>query len=92
MSAENLQNHHSSIKSNYLTDIMELLSFPMYRSSRLDVFYEKGVLKNSAKFTGKHLYRSLFFKLKACNSIKKSFWKTCFLVSFVKTFGDTPIL
>ena len=35
----------------------------------------KGVLRNSAKFTGKHLYQSLFFNnvagLVACNFIKK---------------------
>ena len=28
---------------------------------RLEVFYKKGVLRNFAKFTGKHLYQSLFF-------------------------------
>ena len=32
-----------------------------YRSSRSVVFYEKGVLKNFAKFTTKHLCWSLFF-------------------------------
>ena len=31
------------------------------RSSRLEVFRKKGVLKNFAKFAGKHLYRYLFF-------------------------------
>ena len=31
------------------------------RSSRPDVFCEKGVLRNFAKFTGKYLRRSLFF-------------------------------
>ena len=31
-----------------------------YRSSRPDVFCEKGVLRNFAKFTGKHLCQSLF--------------------------------
>ena len=31
------------------------------RSSRLEVFYKKGVLKNFSKFTGKHLCQSLFF-------------------------------
>ena len=30
------------------------------RSSLLDVFCKKGVLKNFAKFTGKHLFQSLF--------------------------------
>ena len=32
------------------------------RSSRLDVFCKKVVLKNFAKFTGKHLCQSLFFQ------------------------------
>ena len=31
------------------------------RISRTDVFCEKGVLKNFAKLTGKHLCQSLFF-------------------------------
>ena len=31
------------------------------RSSRPEVFCEKGVLRNFAKFTGKHLCQSLFF-------------------------------
>ena len=44
------------------------------RSSRLDVFCEKGVYRNLAKFTGKHLCQSLFFNTVAggaCNFIKK---------------------
>ena len=32
-----------------------------YRSSRPEVFCKKGVLKNFAKFTGKHFCQSLFF-------------------------------
>ena len=36
------------------------------RSSRLEVFCKKGVLRKFAKFTGKHLCRP-----KACNLIKK---------------------
>ena len=31
------------------------------RSSRPDIFCEKGVLRNLAKLTGKHLRQSLFF-------------------------------
>ena len=34
----------------------------MNRSSRPEVFCEKGVLRNFAKFTGKHLCQSLFLK------------------------------
>ena len=44
-----------------------------YRSSRQEVFCKKGVLKNFAKFTGKHLCQSLFLNkvagLQACNFI-----------------------
>ena len=32
-----------------------------FRSSRLEVFYKKDVLKSFTKFTGKHQYQSLFF-------------------------------
>ena len=32
-----------------------------YRSSRPEVFFKKGVLRNFTKFTGKHLCQSLFF-------------------------------
>ena len=32
-----------------------------FRSSRPEVFCKKGVLRNFAKFTGKHLCQSLFF-------------------------------
>ena len=32
-----------------------------YKSSRLEVFCKKGVLKNFAKFTEKHLCQSIFF-------------------------------
>ena len=32
-----------------------------YRSSRPEVFCKKSVLRNFAKFKGKHLYQSLFF-------------------------------
>ena len=39
-----------------------------------EVFFRKGVLKNFAYFTGKHLYWSLFNKvagLRACSFVKK---------------------
>ena len=36
-------------------------SVEKYRSSRPEVFCRKGVLRNFAKFTGKHLCQSLFF-------------------------------
>ena len=46
------------------------------RSSRPEVFYKKGVLRNFAKVTGKNLCQSLF--------IKKRLWDSCFPVNFAK--------
>ena len=50
--------------------------FPILRSSRLEVFCEKGVLRKFAKFTGKHLCQRLFLNKvaglrPASNFIKK---------------------
>ena len=39
------------------------------RGSRPEVFYKKGVLRNFAKFSGKHLCQSLFFNKVAGLSI-----------------------
>ena len=61
-------------------------SLPNTRSSRLEVFCQKGVLKNLAKFTGKHLCQSLYFNkvagLKTSTLLKKRLWHRCFPVSF----------
>ena len=58
------------------------------RSSRLQMFFKIGVLKNCANFTGKHLCWSLFLKnscsLKACNFIIKRLQHRCFTVRFTK--------
>ena len=51
----------------------DYLVFLIASSSRTDVFCKKGVLRNFAKFTGKHLYQSLYFNKVAgqvCNFIK----------------------
>ena len=64
-----------------------------YRSSRLEVFCRKGVVRNFAKFTGKHPCQSLFFNkvasLGSATLLKKSLWYRCFPVNFVK-FLRTP--
>ena len=48
----------------------------------------KGVLRNSAKFTGKHLCQSLLFSkvagLRPETLLKKRLWHRCFPVNFVK--------
>ena len=48
------------------------------RSSRLDVFYKKGALKNFTKFTGKRLCQ------RPAALLKKRLWRRCFPVGFVK--------
>ena len=62
-------------------------------SSRPEVFCKKGVLRNFAKFTGKHLCQSLFFNkvagLRPATLLKKSLWHRCFPVNFVN-FLRTP--
>ena len=54
---------------------------------------KKGVLRNFAQFTEKHLCQSLFFKkvagLRPATLLKKRFWHRCFPVNFVK-FPRTP--
>ena len=70
-------------------------SHSYYRSSRLKVFCEKGVIKNSTKFTGKNLCLSLFFNkvadLRLATLLKKRLQR-CFSVNFAKTtfFYRTP--
>ena len=51
------------------------------------MFFKIGVLKNFAKFTGKHLCQSLFFNKVAIVSpatLLKRDWHMCFPVNFAK--------
>ena len=57
------------------------------RISRPEVFCKKGVLRNLAKSTGKHLCQSLFF----ATLLKKRPWHRCLPVNFAK-FLRTPFL
>ena len=41
--------------------LREITEVKMSRGSRPEVFSKKGVLRNFAKFTGKHLCQRLFF-------------------------------
>ena len=52
------------------------------------MFCKKGVLRNFANFTGKHLCQSLFFS-KVATLLKKRLWHRCFPVNFAK-FLRTP--
>ena len=59
------------------------------RSSYLEVFCKEAVLKNLAKFTGKHLRQSLFLN-KSCRErereLQKRLWHWCFPVNFEKFY------
>ena len=59
-----------TLKTNTVGDELDFRK-KKYRSSHQEVFCEKGVLRNFAKFTGKHLCQSLFFNKAALNFIKK---------------------
>ena len=58
------------------------------RSSCPELFCEKGVLRNFAKFTGKHLCQCLFFNkvegLRSATLLKKRLWCKCFPVNSAK--------
>ena len=64
-----------------------------YRSSCPEVFCKKGVIRNFAKFPGKHLCQSLFFLTKlqtdTCNFIKKDTLAQVFSCEFCKIYKTT---
>ena len=59
-----------------------------------EMFCEKDVLKNFAKFTGKHLRKCFFFDkvadLRPVTLLKKRPWHRYFPVNFAKCFSSTP--
>ena len=65
------------------------------RSSQRSRFLKLGVIRNFAKFTGKHLCQCLFLNKVAgkrpATLLKKRFWYRCFLVNFAN-FLRTPFL
>ena len=86
-------NISGAIQSNNISEILILFEYfgnmyPCHRRLR------KGVLRNFAKFTGKHLCQSLFFNevagLIPATLLKKRLWHRCFPVNFVK-FLRTPL-
>ena len=68
---------HLNIKRNYLE-----------YSSHRRCSVKKGVLRNLAKFTGKHLCQRFFFNkvagIRPATLLKKSLWHRCFPVNFAK--------
>ena len=77
-----------------MVDFRQPLMKEINKSSHRICSVRKGVLRNFAKFTGKHLCHSLFFNKvasKVCNFIEKRLWHRCFPVTFTK-FLRTPFL
>ena len=71
--------------------LIKILTDTELRSSRSEVFCKTSVLRNFAKFTGKHLCQSLFFNkvagLRSASLSKKRIWNKCFPVNFAKFLG-----
>ena len=67
----------------------------MYRSSHQRCSVKKGVLRNFAKFTGKHLCQSLYFNkvagLRPATLLKKGLLHRCFSLDFAE-FLRIPFL
>ena len=69
-----------------------------FRSSRPEVFCKKGVLRNFAKFTGRHLCQSLFLKnffLDSIKYLKKMSWTSDRIISFkyiIMSWSDMPLI
>ena len=73
------------LKKSYLILKTRWIHFWSARSSRPEVFRKKGVLKNFAKFTGKHLYHSFFFN----NVAGTAPAATLFSCEFCEIFNNT---
>ena len=81
---------HLSADSKY-AKIERCLS--SYRSNCPRALCKKGVFENLAKFSGKHLFHSLFINkvagLRSSTLLKRRLWHRCFPVNFAK-FLRTP--
>ena len=79
--------YYKIFKDNYFVEHLRC------RSSRPEVFFEKGILRNFAKFTGKHLCQSLFLnkvaRLRPATLSKKKLWHRCFPVNFAKCLSTS---
>ena len=78
-----------------LTIVTKLYILDICGSSRPKVFCQKGVFRNFAKFTGKHLCQTFYFNkvtgLRPAILFKKRLWHRYFPVNFPK-FLRTPFL
>ena len=90
------QNHFLSIpyfdegvKSNIAFTVFYTSFTISSRSSHRICSVRKVVLRNFAKFIGKHLFQSLFFNkiagIRPATLLKKRLWHRCFPVNFAKS-------
>ena len=70
------------VMQNFFTSVLFITSSKR-KSSSSGMFYKIDVLKIFTKFTGKHLYGSLF--LEACNFVKTKLRHRCFFVFLQNT-------
>ena len=80
------------LKIIIMTDNIKNNNNSSSRSSRPEALCKKSVLKNLAKFIGKHLCQSLFFNKNAdvvCNYIKKETLAQVFFCEFCEIFKNT---
>ena len=84
--------HYFSFTSKYNANMLALFELKLNndRSSHQRCSVRKGVRRNFTKFTGKHLYHSLFLnQVPGLTLCKMRFWHRFFPVNFVK-FLRTP--
>ena len=85
----------SKVVETRLTHLAKIQLYVNTRSSLTEVFCKKGVLRNFTKFTGKHLYQSLFFnkvaglRPQACNFIKKETLAQAFSYEYCEISKNT---
>ena len=90
---------HRTLNTGYFRPVniakfLRMGFFNTSRSSRLQIFLKKGILKSFANFTGKHLCWSLFLKNLQAEGLqlhKKRLQHKCFPVKFA-IFLRTPFL
>ena len=81
----------------FLLELQSTCAFLIWldRSNHQRCSVRKAVLRNFTKFTGRHLWQSLFFNevagLRSATLLKKRLWHGCFLVNFMK-FLRAPFL
>ena len=59
---------------------------PLFRSSPLDVFLRKGILKTCSKFTVEHPCQSVISIMLICNFIEITLWHGCSPADLLHTF------